>query len=350
MSERARVTSQGWRSASLGWALLAGAAPAVGCTSRARSVLSPASPAADVLAELGWPILIACTVVSAVMTLLIFWLATRRTGTLAEHAPVMARGGMTWVWMGGIVIPGIAFTAVYVATVGSLAAFPSQHDADAPPADIRVTGRQWWWEVEYQMGPVPQHFRTANEIHLPTDRPIEIELASADVIHSFWVPRLHGKVDLVPGRTNHIRLSTPVAGVYDGECAEFCGLQHARMRFQVVVEAPSIFAAWLAQQRRPAAVPRDPQAVRGAGVFLGAACPMCHTIAGTGALATVGPDLTHVAGRQMIAAGWLPRDVATMHAWIVNAPSLKPGVQMPVLSQLTGGQLHDLVAYLEELQ
>jgi cytochrome c oxidase subunit 2 len=314
-----------------------------------RSILAPAAPAAEILARLGWPALVGFTIVSLVMAILLVLVAARRTGSFAEHAPVHARGGMGWVVIGGFVIPGIAFTAAYVATIGSLRAFPMAAGTPGPP-QIRVIGHQWWWEVDYLMGDVSQQFRTANEIHVPTDQPIDIELVSQDVIHSFWVPRLHGKVDLIPGLVNHIELSAPQAGTYVGSCAEFCGLQHARMRFLVVAQSPADFAAWIAHQRQPAAPPATPQASHGQSVFMGGPCPVCHAIQGTRALASAGPDLTHIGGRQSIAAGWLPEDVATLHAWIMNAPSLKPGVQMPMLTWFNGPELHDLVAYLEGLK
>jgi cytochrome c oxidase subunit 2 len=331
--------------------LLAGVLVASGCV-KARSTLAPAGPAARTLADLGWPLLIGFTGVSAIMWGLLVWVASRRTGTFAGHAPVHAKGGIGWVVIGGFVVPGIAFTAAYVATLGAMSAFPLDHARPSHP-QIRVVGRQWWWEVEYLIGDLPQHFKTANEIHVPTDRAIEIELDSADVIHSFWVPRLHGKVDLVPGYPNHIRIRAPIAGTYVGSCAEFCGLEHARMRMVVVAEPPEMFQRWLEQQRRPAAIAalgNDPAAARGAAVFEGAACPVCHSIAGTRAAASVGPDLTHIGSRTTLAAGSLPKDLATLHAWIMNAPALKPGVRMPALTQLPGPDLHDLVSYLEALR
>jgi cytochrome c oxidase subunit 2 len=325
-----------------------GTALLVGCSSP-RAILSPAGPPAQILAQLGWPLLIGALLISVIMAALIVWLGSRRPGTFAEHAPVNAGGGMRWVVVGGFVIPGIAFTAVYVATLGTLSAFPANHD-DHAPAQIRVVAHQWWWEVEYLMGDLPQHFKTANEIHIPSDRPIEIELASADVIHSFWVPRLHGKVDLIPGIVNHIEIRASAPGTYVGSCAEFCGLEHAAMRFRVIAESPTDFAVWLTHERGPATPPANLQAERGEAIFMNGACPVCHTVAGTGALATVGPSLTHVGSRGTIAAGWLPVDLATLHAWVVNAPSLKPGTSMPALTQFSGPALHDLVAYLEGLK
>ena len=328
-------------------AMLAGE---LGCaTARGRSSLAPAGPAARTLADLGWPVLIFFCATTAVMAALLVWVLMRRTGTFATHDPVDAGGGMGWVVAGGFVIPGITFTAVFVATLGVMSSFPMDPARPPVPA-IRVIGHQWWWDVEYLVGDLQQHFRTANELHVPVGQPVDVELVTADVIHSFWVPRLHGKVDMVPGLRNHIRIQADVPGVYAGECAEFCGLQHAHMRFQVVAETPAAYVAWLERQRQPAAAAQEASAQRGAEVFRTAACPMCHTINGTMALATVGPDLTHVGSRLTIAAGSLANDIANLHAWVVNAPSLKPGTQMPALTQFTGPQLHDLVAYLEGLR
>jgi cytochrome c oxidase subunit 2 len=317
---------------------------------QARSMLEPAGPTAHTLAELGWPLLIGFTVTAAVMWALLVWLACRRTGTFVGHAPVEEGGGKGWVYVGGIIVPGLAFGAAFVATVGVLTKFPMKHHHDGA-AEIRVTGRQWWWEVQYRpTANKPDWFTTANEIHIPIGRPVTVELVSNDVIHSFWVPRLGGKVDLVPGMTNAIELHASEPGVYEGACAEFCGLQHAKMRFQVIADEPGDYQRWLEQQRRPAQIAGDAQAERGERIFMNSACPMCHTVTGTAALATVGPDLTHVGSRRSIGAGWLPKDLATTHAWVMNAPALKPGTRMPALSHLSGQELHDLVSYLEALQ
>jgi cytochrome c oxidase subunit 2 len=318
---------------------------------RVGSPLDPAGPAARTIADLGWPLLVGFTAVSAIMWGLLIWVVVRRTGSFATHEPAKPGAGTGWVVLGGFVIPGVAFTAAFVATVGTLAGFPIPHRSFAPP-EIRVTAHRWWWDVEYVTGALPQRFHTANELHVPVGRTVDIELVSADVIHSFWVPRLHGKVDLVPGTTNHIRIQASQAGTFEGSCAEFCGLQHAAMRFTVVAESSDDYRRWLAAQREPAlATASGGDAIaRGAAIFEVSACPLCHTVRGTNALATVGPELTHLASRGTLAAGWLPKNTATLHAWVMNAQSLKPGVEMPTLTQLTGEELHDLVAYLEALR
>jgi cytochrome c oxidase subunit II len=314
--------------------------------------LSPSGPAARRLADLGWPLLVFFTATSAVMWGILLWVALRRTGTLAEHESPKAGGGARWVVIGGFVVPGIAFAAAFVATLATMNSFPVDHSHDQPghgPADIRVVGHQWWWEVQYPKAPLNNFFVTANEIHIPAGRPVDLELISFDVIHSLWAPRLHGKVDLIPGMRNFIRLQADKPGIYPGACAEFCGLQHAHMLFKVMADAPDDYERWLAHQRSKAAPPASAEERRGQQIFLKGPCVLCHTVRGTDARGTVGPDLTHVAGRSTI-AGFLPRDLANLHAWVVNAPSLKPGTQMPALNQFSGEELHDLVAYLQSLK
>ena len=321
-----------------------------GCASE-YDALSPAGPAARKLADLGWPMLLFFVVTSAVMWGLLLWVAIRRSGTLAEHASPHASGGQRWVAIGGFVIPGIAFGAVFFATLRTMAAFPVDHAhaGHRGEPEIRVIGHQWWWEVQYPSPHLPDFFGTANEIHIPAGRPVDLELISTDVIHSLWAPKLHGKVDLVPGMRNSIRLHADAPGTYFGACAEFCGLQHTHMRFRIVADPPEQYDRWRAAQRRPAAEPDSAEARRGRELFLAGACVLCHTVRGTAARGTVGPDLTHFAGRETIGT-WLPRDLANLHAWVVNAPSLKPGTQMPALTQYTGQELHDLVAFLNTLK
>jgi cytochrome c oxidase subunit 2 len=330
-----------------------------GCESHL-SALSPAGPAARLLADLGWPILIGFLAVSAVMWALTLWAAVRRTGSLASHAPVDAKGGQRWIYLGGFAVPALAFSAIFFATLRTMSAFPVDHHAGHHgaaeeqkgghrQADIRVLGHQWWWEVQYVGRGLQEFFITANEIHIPAGEPVDVELVSADVIHSLWAPRLHGKVDLVPGMNNFIRLQADRPGVYPGGCAEFCGLQHANMRFNVVADEPARYEGWLREQRAPAQEPKDALAQRGKKLFMSGPCVVCHTVRGTAARGSVGPDLTHLAGRSMIAAS-LPQDIANLHAWVINAPSLKPGTRMPALTQYSGDELHALVAYLQSLR
>jgi len=216
---------------------------------------------------------------------------------------------------------------------------------------IELTGHSWWWEAHYR-DPVSQRsFATANELHLPVGRAAIITLRSDDVIHSLWVPNLHGKLDLLPGRTTEIRVRADRAGTFRGQCAEFCGLQHTMMALQVVAEAPERYAAWADGQQRPAASPGSGSAAQhGAQVFRNSQCAGCHAIRGVaaGEGVRIGPDLTHLASRQTIAAGMLPNARGHLAGWIVDAPSLKPGVRMPAIA-LAPGDLQDLLAYLETL-
>lgn len=214
---------------------------------------------------------------------------------------------------------------------------------------IRVTGHQWWWEVQYRDS-LPQNWvTTANEIHVPVGHPVVFELRSADVIHSFWPPNLSAKRDQIPGDENSLWFQADSAGMFRGLCAEFCGHQHAKMDFLVVAESPNSFASWLARQRDTALTPTDSASLRGQQVFLGSSCVMCHAIAGTPAGSRIGPDLTHLASRLTIAAGTLANNRSNLTGWIVDPQVIKPGVRMPP-SQLSGPDLLALVTYLESLK
>lgn len=214
---------------------------------------------------------------------------------------------------------------------------------------IRVTAKQWWWDVEYLDPETGRNFTTANEFHLPRDRTAHVELRSGDVIHSFWVPALSGKHDLIPGRTNAILLTPRVNGYFRGQCAEFCGLQHAHMAMDVQVQDLATYEAWADHQRQPAPVPATASARRGLAVYERAACAICHRISGTPSGGRVGPDLTHVAGRRSLAAGTLPMNRGNLAAWIVDPQHPKPGNNMPAVP-LSPQDVNALVDYLMELK
>ncbi len=214
---------------------------------------------------------------------------------------------------------------------------------------INVVGHQWWWEVQYQDTAPQRLLTTANEIHVPIHRPVLISLSSTDVIHSFWVPNLNGKRDLIPGHRNDAWFVADTAGVYRGQCAEFCGLQHAKMVITIVAEAPEQYTQWYNAQLQQAAQPTDSERLAGQKVFLSAPCVMCHAIAGTPAGATFGPDLTHVGSRMTIAAGALPNTKSNLAAWIAHPQQIKPGSNMPS-SNLSSRDLSALTAYLEGLK
>ena len=213
---------------------------------------------------------------------------------------------------------------------------------------VRITAKQWWWQVEYLDPDLTKQFVTANELHLPRDRTVKVELRAADVIHSFWIPTISGKEDLIPGHANAILLTPRVAGRFRGQCAEFCGLQHAHMALDVMVDTPAAFEQWKARQLQPAAAPTTDSAQRGAKVFTTTACMTCHSIRGTTAGSHVGPDLTHLASRSTIAAGALPMDRKALASWLANPQKHKPGANMPAVP-LTQQDMYGVVDYLMEL-
>src|SRR6185369_4979679 len=191
--------------------------------------------------------------------------------------------------------------------------------------EIQVTGHQWWWEVTYPHAEADKIIRTANEIHIPTGTPILVRVATRDVIHSLWMPNLHGKRDLIPGRVNKFWIEADRPGVFRGQCAEYCGMQHANMALVVVAESPADFDRWQQHQRTPAPDPKTPEELRGQQAFLALPCVNCHAITGTDAYATLGPDLTHLATRTTLAAGTLINNKGNLSGWILNAPAIKPG-------------------------
>jgi cytochrome c oxidase subunit 2 len=212
---------------------------------------------------------------------------------------------------------------------------------------IQVTSNQWWWEVRYD-GPPSETFMTANEIHVPVGRTVLVRLQSNDVIHSLWIPSLAGKKDLIPGRDAELVFRADKAGVYRGQCAEFCGVEHAWMAFDVVADEPARYEAWAAHQRQSAPAPATRLQSQGQQVFVSSTCVMCHAIGGTPAGAIHGPDLTHVASRRTLGAGTLDNTPANLTRWIRDPHSFKPGVNMPA-SNLSDADLGALVAYLETL-
>ncbi len=252
-------------------------------------------------------------------------------------------GARAWIIGGGIVMPVVVLLGLIILTVGALRLMAATTPSDE--VVIEVIGHQWWWEVRY----LNQNVITANELHLPVGQPLEIKLTSVDVIHSFWVPELHGKFDLIPGRTNRFVLQADQPGEYRGQCAEFCGLQHAKMAILVVAQAPEDFMAWLDQQAQPAPQPTEPAALAGRQIFLESACRECHTIRGVSASNGAGPDLTHLAGRRTLAAGTRLNTPEHLAEWISAPQAVKPGNLMPETS-LTPEELSSLLAYLESLK
>ncbi|HEX8231893.1 MAG TPA: cytochrome c oxidase subunit II [Caulobacteraceae bacterium] len=247
-------------------------------------------------------------------------------------------------WAGLIVLGLSVLTAATFLVDRQLA-----HAAAQNAQHIRVTANQFWWKIEYLETDPSQNVTTANELHLPVGRAAMIELRSNDVIHSFWIPNLAGKQDLIPGRKGEAVITPRRAGRYRGQCAEFCGLQHAHMALHVTAESPAQFAAWKAHQLQPALQPADALRVQGQQVFESGACGACHQIAGTEAGGQVGPTLTHVASRPSLAAGTLPYSRGSLAAWIADPQGIKPGTNMPAVS-LSSSDLNALVAYLDSLK
>lgn len=296
-------------------------------------------------AWLGWILLGIAAVVVLVVSALVVAAALRRGRS--EPGRIEREGaGLRWIMIGGIVVPSLVLIGVLVLTVTTQAAIATPADTDLT---VRVTGRQWWWEVTY-LDPSPSRIATtANEIHIPVGRPVRLQVVSGDVIHSFWIPELAGKTDLIPGQENVMWLEADRPGVYHGQCAEYCGLQHAKMAMEVVAEPPDAFARWLERQRAPAAAPAGTDVAVGARVFATTACALCHTVRGTMAGGRLGPDLTHVAGRRTIASGTIANTRGNLLGWIENPRAFKPGTLMPPVP-LKGRELADLTAYLQSLR
>jgi cytochrome c oxidase subunit 2 len=239
----------------------------------------------------------------------------------------------------GIAFPMVVLSALLAYVFASGALTPAV--SDAAPLKIEVTAEQWWWRVRYLDASGGTDFVTANEIHLPAGRAVELSLASGDVIHSFWVPSLAGKIDMIPGRRTRLRLAADRPGVYRGQCAEYCGGPHAKMAFYVIAQTEQDFAAWLESQRKPAE--------KAEGLFL-ARCAACHTVRGTQARGALGPDLTHVGSRISLGAGTLPNNAGALAGWITSSQHLKPGNLMPSFKELSGEELGVLAAYLQALK
>ncbi|MGQ0560907.1 MAG: cytochrome c oxidase subunit II [Gemmatimonadota bacterium] len=307
---------------------------------RLQSVLDPNGPAAAAIASLTWIMISASGVISAIV---IAGLA--RAAFRSRNAePPSEETALRWVVLGGAAIPGLIVTALFVYAVALLGALaPSRHD---PRLTIEIVGKQWWWQVRYLDAQPALIAISANEVHIPVGEPVHILLESTDVIHSFWVPELQGKTDLIPGRTNVLWLQADEPGVFRAQCAEFCGLQHAHMALFVIAHPKDEFARWLANERRPARLSAATAA--GHDAFMHHGCSVCHTIRGTRARGTLGPDLTHLAGRRSLGAGTLPNTRGHLAGWIGNPQVIKPGNQMPRVP-LEPQQLTALLDFLQAL-
>jgi cytochrome c oxidase subunit 2 len=293
-------------------------------------------------------IVVVCSVVwSVVMVALIFAL-WRKRGRL--ELPINVNPG-TERKMTISVVLAVAATVIIIGAFTVLSFFTTRglNVAGNEDLTIKVRGLQWWWGVEYLGSTPDQRFETANEIHIPVGRNVRLQLEGIDVIHSFWVPSLAGKQDLIPGRPNELTIRAERVGVYRGQCAEFCGLQHAHMAFFVIAEEQSAFDEWTSSQRQHASAASDAESVSGQQAFMSRQCAACHTIRGTAANGTTGPDLTHVGGRKYIAAGLLETTRGSLAAWIADPQTLKPGNNMPMVP-LNAEELRSISAYLASLK
>jgi cytochrome c oxidase subunit II len=260
---------------------------------------------------------------------LALWRAPRATrATPADVSSLMqAEPGVARSVVAGLIVSVVLLVGLLAASV-----FTDRAIARMPLANalhIELTAHQWWWEARYDDPEPSRIFMTANELHVPVGRPVIVTLRADDVIHSFWVPSLHGKKDLIPGRESSVSFRADRAGVYRGQCAEYCGYQHANMTLYVMADEPADYEGWAARQREPASTPVDAQQKRGLQLFVGTTCAMCHAIAGTRAQARHAPDLTHVASRMTLAAGTIENNAGSRAAWILDPQRIKPGAKMP---------------------
>ncbi len=301
-----------------------------------QGVLDPSASAAASIHTLTIVLVLGGAVVFA-LTMTLVWQAVR-------SKPQSTRS-KTWILTGGVLFPIVVLTALlwYSSRMS--------YDLSTLPSDnalhIDIIGHRWWWEVQYRGTTTVV---TANEIHVPVGRPVQVHLTSADVIHSFWVPNVAGKVDMVPGHINRLQFTVDRPGNFAGQCAEYCGGQHALMKLVVVGQDPRVFDDWLSEQAEEASHPMDALLQEGQGNVSRAGCGACHTIRGTDLVGRVGPDLTHIGSRQTLGAGTLNNHVGTLAAWVADSQGLKPGNRMPSFSTFDGPALRSVAAYLNSLE
>jgi cytochrome c oxidase subunit II len=312
-------------------------------TPHIQSIIHPAGIEAARIGHLWWVLFGICTFVwfaVAIATLIAIRRGRRAASAATDRQASVAVAGAG-------VVSVIALVALLTQSVVTGRALDSIRTPDA--LRIQVTGNQWWWDVQYD-NPTPSlRVTTANEIHLPVGRPVAIGLLSNDVIHSFWIPSLQGKIDLIPGRLNEIWLQADKPGVFRGQCAEYCGVQHAKMAMVVIAQPPDDFERWLAANRAPAPAPVTPEQERGKQVIERGPCAMCHAITGTLAGGHTAPDLTHIASRSSLGAGSLPNSPGYLAGWISDPQHIKPGSRMPPTG-LGADELQAVLAYLETLK
>ena len=313
--------------------LLALAAVSLSACSPEQSALHPGGEDARDLANLFWFMAVGAVVIWCIV------MGAAIYAVLGRKRPRSERFADRFILAGGVAFPTIGLAALLIF---GLAMLPDWAEADRPDLRVHVVAEQFWWRISYETED-GRRVDTANELHLPTGATAEFVLTSTDVIHSFWIPALGGKMDAIPGRTNLWRLTPIEAGIYRGVCAEFCGASHALMAFPVIVREPGAFTAWLEAQARPAAPD-------GAEAFLAAGCGACHVVRGVTEAGSVGPDLTHFASRRTIGAGTRPLSAEAVADWLVAPSHLKPGVRMPSFATLPDADRDAIVAFLMELK
>jgi cytochrome c oxidase subunit 2 len=321
---------------------------AAGCGNE-QDALAPKSHASSDIASLFWWMMgVAWAGLAVVVVLMLLaWRRSNRPGIAGDHEGPKAgeKVGFRVVVGAGVIFPIVLIAALFVVADIFVIGTTQAPAAGATKLTVHVTGHQWWWQVRYPGTTAV----TANEIHIPVRTPVRVVVDTADVIHSFWVPRLNRTIDTIPGRKNAIELYADAVGRYRGQCDEFCGLQHTHMAFYVYADPPAVFRRWLANQAKPARRPAGALAARGKADFLGSSCATCHAIRGTSASANVGPDLTHLATRHTLAALAIPNDRAHLSYWLGHAQQVKPGNQMPDM-RLGAAEVRALTAYLEGLR
>jgi cytochrome c oxidase subunit II len=320
---------------------------AAGC-GRTQSSVAPQSRQARDIASLFWWMMGGAWIGLAVVVglLVVAWTRRAWSGVAAGPHSKAAERRAWWVVIGaGMVVPIAVLAVLFVISDIFVIRTTQAPAAGATRLTVIVTGQQWWWEIRYP----GTRAVTANELHIPARTPVRVEVRTADVIHSFWVPELNRKIDAIPGRTNVVELDADASGTYRGQCAEFCGVQHTHMGLEVVAQPRAEFERWLAREAKPAAPPTTAAARRGERVFTTGPCQSCHTIRGTSAGGDVGPDLTHLAARRTLGANTVPNTPEYLRSWIRGSQEVKPGNDMPDIG-LTPARLDDLVAYLEGMR
>lgn len=319
-----------------------------GC-SGVQSPLAPAGEQANRLYSLLELMTAVCGGMYGLVLGFLGWSLWRARHQIGEGAPVveprdagLQRGLLSW---SVIMVVGL----IILAAASFLADRGLAQARDRDALQIRITGHQWWWRIEYHDPVTGRWIETANELHLPAGRTARLELGSPDVIHSLWVPNVAGKMDVIPGRANVLDVTPRRIGWFRGQCAEFCGAQHAHMSLDVKVEPAQDFAVWLAGQNHPALAPSDTAMMRGMQLVTGGQCAMCHTVRGTPAGGRPGPDLTHIGSRRSIAAGTLPMSRGSIQGWIAQPQALKPGTMMPPVT-LEPADADAVARYLESLK